>query len=206
MFDLAEEPNWGGAPKLSGTYAYDPDYGYLVAKLSMDTTFHTNARNQGDVYLSSALNTIMSDADFATVMGSATHITFCFEDSTTVLTLPSEQTNRAIVHTKAQIVTDPNVTTFPTTSLSTLGQNGSTGYGIIWHDENTGADLSGADYSGLGVLLSSDASANHWGLSTLGYNQVSHAGQNSEPATYRTYDQDVMMIWVTTSGVAPTLS
>jgi hypothetical protein len=142
-------------------------------------------------------------------MSFATHITFCFENSTTVLTLPSAQTNRAIVHTKAQIVTDPNVTQFPTTSLSTLGQTvvgGGVGYGIIWHNEDTDALLSGSDYSGLGVLLSGVGDANHWGLSALGYNEVSHISQSFQGSGYRTYDQDIMTIWINLSGVAPVLT
>ena len=196
----------GGQPSLNGTHSYDTEFGYLVAKLTLDTTFHTNPRNQGNVTIDGASNQIMTDADFATVMSDATHITFCFESSGSVLTLPSAQANRAIVHTKAQIVDDPNVLTFPTTSLSTLGQTNTSGYGIIWHNENTGADLTGSDYSGLGILLSGVADASHWGLSSIGYNQVSHNNQSTEQASYRTYNQDIMTIWVTNSGVAPVLT
>ena len=197
----------GGQAVLSGTHSYDSTFGYSVAKLNMNTTFNTNPRNQGNVTINGALDQIMTDADFTLVMSDATHITICFESTVTVLTLPSAQTNRAIVHTKAQIVTDPNVTQFPTTSLSTLGQTvAASAYGMIWHDEDSGATLSGGDYSGLGVLLSSNAAAEQWGTSVLGYNEVSHIGETSQLSGYRTYDQDIMTIWVTNSGVAPVLS
>jgi len=171
----------------------------------------SNPRNQGNVTIDGALDQVMTDADFAYLMSFATHITFCFENSTTVLTLPSAQTNRAIVHTKAQIVTDPNATQFPTTSLSTLGQQVViSNYAIIWHDEDSGATLQGGDYSGLGVL-DVPADVHHWGISNLGYNAVSRNGWDlfGEPDSYAVYYQSnhpIMTIWINFSGVAPVLT
>jgi len=206
----AEKPQWGQVV-LSGTHSYDSTFEYCAAKLNINTSWLSNPRNQGNVTINGALDQIMTDADFAYLMSFATHITFCFENSTTVLTLPSAQTNRAIVHTKAQIVTDPNVTQFPTTSLSTLGQQVVvSNYGIIWHDEDTGATLQGGDYSGLGVL-DSPADVHHWGISNLGYNAVSRNGWDlfGGPDSYAVYYQSnhpIMTIWINLSGVAPVLT
>jgi len=199
----------GGQPSLSGSHTYDTEFGYLVAYLSLDTSWEVNARTKGDFGISSpTANSIMTDADYATVMSDATHITILVGDfgSGDQSKLPSDPTftHKGIVYTKQQVVTDPNVTTMNTTNADTLGRESAVGaYNMFWHDEDTGTDLTGDDAS---ILAENAGKLREIGSSSLGYNNVSAVGGVALTGTEREYSGNWLSIWVTNSGVAPVLA
>ena len=199
----------GGQPSLSGSHTYDTEFGYLVAYLSLDTSWEVNARTKGDFGISSpTANSIMTDADYATVMSDATHITILVGDfgSGDQSKLPSDPTftHKGMVFTKQQVVTDPNVTTVNTISADTLGREATVGgYYMFWHDEISGTGLGGVDYSFVGEF---QGEIRDWGSSSLGYNNVSAVGGVPVTDTGRAYTGNWVSIWITNSGVAPVLS
>ena len=204
----------GGQPSLSGSHTYDTEFGYMVAYLSLDTSWDLNTRVVRDFGipddgLTMTSNSRMSDADYATVMSDATHISilvgsFASGDQNK---LPSDPTftHKGMVFTKQQVVTDPNVTTMNTTTADTIGRESTNigGYDMFWHDEDSGTELTGTDYSFVGEF---QGQIRDWGSSSRGYNNVSAVGGGSVTDTGRSYTGDWVAIWVTNSGVAPVLS
>jgi hypothetical protein len=202
----------GGQPSLSGSHSYDTEFGYLVAYLPLQPglDFFNNAnrdqRNFGrDVDgLDMFSNSIMTDADYATVMSDATHITFIVGANGEQDNAPGTFTN-GIVYTKAQIVTDPNVTTVNTASADRLMRETyltTDASANTWHDEDVGTDGTGSDASRLGVASNKLV---EYGQSSKGYNNVARYGGTLVTDHYE-YTGNWITVWVTNSGVAPVLS
>ena len=146
----------GGQPSLSGNHSYDAEFGYLVAYLSLDTSWNQTLRQVRDFGLPAdgltmLGNSRMSDADYATVMSDATHISILIGNySNADYDKPPSGPAfpfKGMVFTKDQVVTNPNVTTLNTISADTLGRESAVGgYDMFWHDEDAGTDLAGTDY------------------------------------------------------------
>ena len=206
---FSDLPAVGGGGGVIGNYTQDPEFGYMVAYLSLDTSWEVNTRTKGDFGISSPqTNSIMTDADYATVMSDAPHITILVGDfgSGDQSKLPSDPTftHKGMVFTKQQVVTDPNVTTVNTISADTLGREATVGgYYMFWHDEISGTGLGGVDYSFVGEF---QGEIRDWGSSSLGYNNVSAVGGVPVTDTGRAYTGNWVSIWITNSGVAPVLS
>lgn len=203
----------GGQPSLSGNHSYDAEFGYLVAYMSLDTSWDQNLRQVRDFGLPAdgltmLGNSRMSDADYATVMSDATHISILIGDyaQADYNKAPSDPTfpHKGMVFTKDQVVTNPNVTTLNTISADTLGRESAVGgYDLFWHDEDAGSDIVGTDYSFVGEF---QGEIRDWGSSLRGYNNVSAVGGVAVTDTGREYAGDWVAVWVTNSGVAPVLS
>ena len=203
----------GGQPSLSGNHSYDAEFGYLVGYFSLDTSWDQNLRQVRDFGLPAdgltmLGNSRMSDADYATVMSDATHISILIGDyaQADYDKAPSDATfpHKGMVFTKDQVVTNPNVTTLNTISADTLGRESAVGgYDMFWHDEISGSGLGGVDYSFVGEF---QGEIRDWGSSSLGYNNVSAVGGVAVTDTGRAYTGDWVAVWVTNSGVAPELS
>lgn len=199
-------------PNVVGNHSYDDEFGYLVAFLSLDTGWRTNTRTVRDFGLSGdgltmTPNSIMSDADFTSVMAQATYISILVGSNGSENTAPSNAaySHKGIVFTKQQVVTDPNVTAMSTTSALNMGREGIElgGYSMFWHDEDTGSGLSGSDYSFVGHF---QGNLRDWGSSSKGYNNVSAVGSSAVTDTGREYTGDWLAVWMTNSSVAPVLS
>ena len=206
----------GGQPSIGIDASYDTEFGYLVGNFSVDTSFW-NASFIEATGTQLKLGTIagnryMPDADFQTVMSDATHITFIFVDTTggthnitpSARTFAEADSQGAVVFTKAAICTTPNVKTFTTTGLQQFQLPSANNVSQIWHNEDTGSDLTGADFSYFGVPAGL-AKVVHESQSSVGFNQVSNHG-GTVVGSSREYTANSMQIWVTNSGVAPELS
>ena len=206
----------GGQPSIGIDASYDTEFGYLVGNFSVDTSFWNASFIEAtgtQLQLGTiAGNRYMPDADFQTVMSDATHITFIFVDTTggTHNVTPSARTfaeadsKGAVVFTKDAICTTPNVKTFTTTGLQQFQLPSANNVSQIWHNEDTGSDLTGADFSYFGVPAG-EAKIVHESQSSVGFNQVSNQG-GTVVGSSREYTAATMQIWVTNSGVAPVLS
>jgi len=206
----------GVQPTISGEYTQDPEFGYIVGTFSVDTSFWNATFNEAtgtQLQLGTlASNRYMPDADFQIVMSDATHITFIFVDTAggTHNVTPSARTfaeadsKGAVVFTKDAICTTPNVKTFTTTSLLDFQKPNVNDVSQIWHNEDTGSDLTGADFSYFGIPTG-EAKVVHESQSSVGFNQVSNQGGRVVGSS-REYTASTMQIWVTNSGVAPVLA
>ena len=196
--------------------SYDTEFGYLVGNFSVDTSFWNASFIEAtgtQLQLGTiAANRYMPDADFQTVMSDATHITFIFVDTAggTHNVTPSARTfaeadsKGAVVFTKNAICTTPNVKTFTTTGLQQFQLPSANDVSQIWHNEDTGSDLTGADFSYFGIPTGL-AKVVHESQSSVGFNQVSSQG-GTVVGSSREYTASTMQIWVTNSGVAPVLA
>ena len=206
----------GGQPSIGIDASYDTEFGYLVGNFSVDTSFWNASFIEAtgtQLQLGTiAGNRYMPDADFQTVMSDATHITFIFVDTAggTHNVTPSARTfaeadsKGAVVFTKDAICTTPNVKTFTTTGLQQFQLPSANNVSQIWHNEDTGSDLTGADFSYFGIPAG-EGKVVHESQSSVGFNQVSNQG-GTVVGSSREYTAATMQIWVTNSGVAPVLS
>jgi len=206
----------GGQPSIGLDASYDTEFGYLVGNFSVDTSFWNASFIEAtgtQLQLGTiAGNRYMPDADFQTVMSDATHITFIFVDTAggTHNVTPSARTfaeagsKGAVVFTKDAICTTPNVKTFTTTGLQQFQLPSANNVSQIWHNEDTGSDLTGADFSYFGIPAG-EGKVVHESQSSVGFNQVSNQG-GTVVGSSREYTAATMQIWVTNSGVAPVLS
>ena len=211
----------GGQPSIGIAASYDTEFGYLVGNFSVDTSFWNasflEATDETQLQLGNdpatiAGNRYMPDADFQTVMSDATHITFIFVDTTggthnitpSARTFAEAESKGAVVFTKDAICTTPNVKTFTTTGLQQFQTPTLNSVSQIWHNEDTGSDLTGADFSYFGIPVGS-AKVVHESQSSVGFNQVSSQG-GTVVGSSREYTASTMQIWVTNSGVAPVLA
>ena len=206
----------GGQPSIGLDASYDTEFGYIVGNFAVDTSLWNASFTEAtgtQLKLGTLFgNRYMPDADFQTVMSDATHITFIFVDTSqgTHNVAPSARTfaeadsKGAVVFTKDAICTTPNVKTFTTTSLQDFQKPALNSVSQIWHNEDTGSDLTGGDFSYFGVPTGLGKVV-HESQSSLGFNQVSQQGGAVVGSSIE-YTATSMQIWVTNSGVAPVLS
>ena len=205
-------------PSLIGNYTYDPEFGYCVGILNVNTSFESAPRTKQDFGipadgLTMTLDSIMTDADYVTVMSDATHVSFDIVSPTgsPQNTLPSERNTDGVVFTKAAITTVPNVSGTSTTTAENLGRETVTVGGIrtFWHDEDTGNDFQTSDQSGF-VFRSNELRL--YANSFLGSNDIQQRGNTgvaggTSTGDYINWDADqYLLVWVTNSAVAPVLS
>lgn len=207
----------GSAPVLSGNHTYDPEFGWCVAILNADTTYESATRTKQDFGipadgLTMTLNSIMTDADYALVMDTATYITFDIVDpsGSPQNTLPSQRNTDGVVFTKAAITTEPNVSGTNLTNAENLGRETiKSGIRTFWHDEDVGDDFNTNDQSGF-VFRSNQLRL--YGNSALGSNEVQQRGNTGIAGGTSTGDyifwgnNQYLLVWVTNLPTAPVLS
>jgi len=201
---------------FSGSHTYDPEFGWCVAILNVDTTYESATRTKQDFGipadgLTMTLDSIMRDADYAQVMNDATYITFDIVDpsGSPQNTLPSQRETNGVVFTKAAITTEPNVSGTNLTNAENLGRETiKSGIRTFWHDEDVGDDFNTNDQSGF-VFRSNQLRL--YGNSALGSNEVQQRGNTGQATGTSTGDyvnwgnNQYLLVWVTNSPTAPVL-
>lgn len=201
---------------FSGSYTYDPEFGWCAAILNADTSYESAVRTKQDFGipadgLTMILDSIMSDADWAQVMNDATYITFDIVDpsGSPQNTLPSQRETNGVVFTKAAITTEPNISGTNIVNADDLGRETiKSGIRTFWHDEDVGDDFNTNDQSGF-VFRSNELRL--YGNSSLGSNEVQQRGNTGQQTGTSTGDyvnwgtNQYLLVWVTNSSTAPVL-
>ena len=213
----------GGANplSLSGTYTYDSEFGYLVAlsDFNVDPENFSLGSSSTNFTQGTTLGRYMADSDFSTVMTNATYITFVMYNTSDLASTPTNLSSvDGAVFTKSRLTSDPNIIPFPTSSLGSYptltfldGSGSAVPYILFMHDEDTGNNLQGTDYSVLasnqaGQFLEYGFSSTASGFFSSEANGFILDYPTSPPGVRRWSNYNALAIYVTNSSTQPTLS
>jgi hypothetical protein len=159
----------------------------------------------------------MADSDFSTVMTNATYITFALYNTSDLASTPTDLSSvDGAVFTKSRLTSDPSVTAFPTSSLGSYPTTFVTGSGqnrvLFMHDEDSGNDITGTDYSIFMLRQAGQIKETGWSSTASGFFSSAANGftlslESSYPPGERSWDNyNALAIYVTNSITQPVLT